>query len=330
MDIFPTQYSVLSSKAIGACIDQQYGFTTTNCRLLIHNVGDTYLLVNETEKYIFKIYRDAHRNLFEIKAELELLNALYDGGAKVARPLPDLKGELIQIFNAAEGKRCGVLFAYAHGSVHSDLTEKQLATVGREMAVIHNISASVALSYPRKVYNSETMLIDPLKRIQPDFVRMEEEYQFLEQTCQLVIKKMEGFNLSNFGNGYCHYDYLPKNFHFQNDDDITFFDFDFAGKGYYVNDLASFYAHFFLNVLFNKMTQEEADRDFKVFLAAYKTVRPISKEEIEAIPYFGFAWWMFYFGFHHDNFEDWSNFFYHPKFIKERVGWLRKWVGWYL
>jgi len=329
-EVFPTQYSVLSSAAIGDHISHHYGLKILNCRLLIHNVGDTYLLVAETEKYIFKVYRDAHRSLNEIKAELELLQALYSGGAKVARPLPDLKADLIQAFNAAEGKRFGVLFAYAHGAVHSDLTQEQLITVGREMAVIHNISASVELSYARPEYNIETTLHYPLKVIQADFESMKEEYAFLKSTCDKLIKRMADFDLTKFSYGYCHYDYLPKNFHFQHDGSVTFFDFDFAGKGHYVNDFASVYAHFFLNVIFNKMTQEEADRDFKTFLDAYKTVRPISEEEIKAIPYFGFAWWMFYFGFHHDNFEDWSNFFYHSRFIRERVGWLRKWAEWYL
>ncbi|NRF38532.1 phosphotransferase enzyme family protein [Pedobacter foliorum] len=330
MQIFPTQYSVLCASAVGDLINQQYGFAKTSCRILIRNVGDTYVLSNENDKYIFKIYRDAHRNLNEIKAELELLNALYKGGAKVARPLADLSGSFIQSFNAAEGIRYGVLFAYAHGSVHQDLSAQDLETVGKEMALIHSISSSVELSWPRKSYGLDTMILDPIKRIKPDFKDMDEEYRYLVQTCARVMKKIEALDLSKFNYGYCHYDFLPKNFHFKDDGSITFFDFDFAGKGHLVNDLASFYAHFFLQVLSNKMTQKEADEDFGVFIAAYRSVRPLSDEELSAIPYFGFAWWIFYFGFHHDNFEDWSNFFYHPRFIKERVSWIKKWADWYI
>jgi len=330
MQIFPTQYSVLVASAIGDFIEQQYGFAKTDCRFLIHNVGDTYILRNEIDNYVFKIYRDAHRSLDEIKAEIELLNALYEGGAKVARPLVDLSGSFIQSFNAAEGIRHGVLFAYAHGSVHQDLSVQDLETVGKEMALIHNISSSVELSWPRKKYDLNSMIVDPLERIKSDFKEMDEEYRYLVQACGQVMKKIESFDLSNFSYGYCHYDFLPKNFHFKDDGSVTFFDFDFAGKGYLVNDLASFYAHFFLQVLSNKMSQEEADKAFGVFIVAYRSVRPVSDEELNAIPYFGFAWWIFYFGFHHDNFEDWSNFFYHPRFIKERVSWIKKWADWYI
>lgn len=330
MQIFPTQYSVLNADAVGKHIEQQYGYTDITCRLLIHNVGDTYVLNHESNRYIFKIYRAAHRNLEEINGEVELLTILHDNGAKVAHPIKDLSGKFIQDFHAAEGTRHGVLFTYAEGYVQTDLSTEQLETVGREIALIHNISAAAQLSWPRKEYNLDTMIVDPLNRIRPDFKGMEEEYQYLVQTSEKVMAKINTFNLEQFSYGYCHYDYLPKNFHFKEDGTVTFFDFDFSGKGYLVNDLASFYAHFFLHVLFNKTTQEQADKDLLTFINAYRSIRPLSDEEVHAIPCFGFAWWIFYFGFHHDNFDDWSNFFYHPRFIKERVGWIKKWYDWYI
>ncbi|ALL07154.1 hypothetical protein AQ505_17665 [Pedobacter sp. PACM 27299] len=328
-DIFPTQYSMLSASALNVFLMQQYGFHDLTCRLLIHNVSDTYILENLCFKYIFKIYRTAHRSLTEIKGEVELLNTLKYGGAKVAFPIEDVHGEFIQSFNAAEGKRYGVLFAFAEGEV-VDMNEAHLTTLGKEMAVVHTLSEGLELAHKRKEYNIDTMLIEPLESIKPAFKGLEEEYAFLEEAVRLVIDKMKALDFNTFGYGYCHYDYLPKNFHFQADGTLTFFDFDFAGKGYLVNDLASLYAHYFLHVLFKKRSQEAADAEFQIFVEGYRTVRPISEEELRAIPYFGFAWWIFYFKFHHDHFEDWSNFFFTPRFIKERVGWLRKWMEWYL
>src|SRR6185437_14212014 len=103
MEIFPTQYSTLSSRALNTFISYRYGFGETSCRLLIRNVSDTYLIENANDKYIFKIYRDAHRKLDEIKGEVELLTILADRAARVSYPLSDLSGEKIQSFNAAEG-----------------------------------------------------------------------------------------------------------------------------------------------------------------------------------------------------------------------------------
>lgn len=330
MDVFPTQYSLLSASAINKVLMEKYGFQDMNCRLLIHNVSDTYILENPSVKYIFKVYRNAHRSLAEIMAELELLNLLKQDGASIAFPIMDLQGSFIQTFNAAEGSRYGVLFSFAQGEVRAQMNELELGTLGKEMAFLHKLTIGMNLKHERKEYNLGTMLFGPLEVIKPAFNGLEAEYAFLESAVQLVAAKIQALDLDTFGYGYCHYDFLPKNFHFQEDGTLTFFDFDFAGKGHFVNDLASLYAHFFLDVLFQKKTQKVADAEFQIFVATYRTVRPLTEEELHAIPLFGFAWWIFYFKFHYENFEDWSNFFFGPRFIKERVGWLRKWMDWYV
>lgn len=147
MPIFPTQYSTLSSIALKDKIQKNYGFAELSCRLLIHNVSDTYLLENQQEKYIFRIYRDAHRKLEEIKAEVELLNILKDNGARVSYPINDLQGSPIQSFQAAEGIRYGVLFSFARGRVVYDLNQPQLEVIGQEMAKIHNLTSTIQLKH---------------------------------------------------------------------------------------------------------------------------------------------------------------------------------------
>jgi len=330
MNIFPTQYSLLSAAALQDVLQELYGFEEMTCRLLIHNVSDTYILENETEHYIFKIYREAHRSLEEIRAEAELLIILRDQGASVSSPVEDLKGNVLQSFNAAEGIRYGILFTYAKGKVCQLMNDQQLETLGLEMAKLHQITSTLELNHQRKEYNVNSLLIAPLEKVSPAFADLPEEYAYLQQTNQKVFSRLSELDTTGFGYGYCHYDFLPKNFHFEDDLKLTFFDFDFAGKGFLVNDLASFYAHFFLQVLSNVVSQQEADRQFKVFLESYQKIKHIKQEEIDSIPYFGYAWWIFYMGFHYENFEDWSNFFFGPRFLKERVGWIKKWVQWYI
>jgi Ser/Thr protein kinase RdoA (MazF antagonist) len=330
MKIFPTQYSLLSAAALKDALEELYGFNSMTCRLLIHNVSDTYILEKPSAQYIFKIYREAHRTLEEIRGEVELLNILREQGASIAYPIKDIKGNQIQSFNAAEGIRHGVLFKYAQGKVYQIMSDGQLATVGREMARIHRITSEVTLKYERKEFNLNTMLTLPLEKLRPAFENLTAEYIYLQETNKKVISWLEQLDLSKFGYGYCHYDFLPKNFHFQDNGNITFFDFDFAGKGHFANDLASFYAHFFLQVMFKASTQDEADRSFNVFIENYRSIRALTDVEIEAIPYFGYCWWVFYLGFQYENFEDWSNFFFSPKFIKERIGLIKTWVNWYI
>jgi Ser/Thr protein kinase RdoA (MazF antagonist) len=330
MAIFPTQYSTLSANALGVFLAEKYNLKDITCRLLIHNVSDTYLLENLTDKYIFKIYRDQHRKLEEIKAEVELLNLIYEQGGSVAHPIGDINGEEIQSFNAAEGTRNGVLFTYALGKVVSNMSDEQLATVGKEMGQLHNITSAIKLKNTRKAYSLETMLLKPLEVFKPAFDDLPDEYLFLEETVHKVAKKIASIDLTDFSYGYCQYDFLPKNFHFAEDGTITFFDFDFAGKGYLINDIASFYVHYFLEVYAGKITQKEADRAFAVFVENYRKVRSLSDDELEAIPYFGFAFWIFYLGFQYENFDDWSSIFFNSNYIKHRTALIKKWTEWYI
>ncbi|KAA5532702.1 phosphotransferase [Taibaiella lutea] len=328
MEIFPAQYSTLSASALNIALQKAYGLNDTTCRLLIRNVSDTYILENETSKYIFKIYRDAHRSLEEIKGELALLNVLKENGAKVAYPITDLEGQQIQHFQAIEGIRNGVLFAYAKGEVAYNLSDEQLALLGTEMAKIHNITSSVELPFYRKEYNVQTTLFDPIKVIRPAFGNLEAEYEYLNNTVSFVAEEMSKLDINKFGYGYCHYDFLPKNFHFENAENITFFDFDFAGKGYLINDITSFFIHYFLENVSNKISVEEAKRCFAVFVAHYSAIRSLSDDELKSIKLFGFGFWMFYFQFHFEQFDDWSSIFFNERFIKGRVALIKQWMEW--
>lgn len=326
MPVFPTQYSVLSSKALQAYLSEHYGFDVINCQLITHNVSDTYRVETASDKYIFKIYRDAHRSYDEIMGEMQLLDYYYQNGASVSYPLRDLSGKWLLSFNAAEGTRYGALFTYAQGKNVYLMSDKQLQLVGSEMAKLHKLSSSVTLTFPRKNYTIASMFLEPLEVIKPAFSEMGEEYAYLVEVAGTAMEELAKLDKSNFSYGYCQYDFLPKNFHFEGEDRLTFFDFDFAGQGYLINDITTFYIHFFLDVHYGKLTREEADRSFNVFLQAYRESKPVSEEEINSIRYFGLGFWLFYFGFHHTNFDDWSNFFYTPTFIKSRVELIKKWM----
>ncbi len=136
------------------------------------------------------------------------------------------------------------------------MNDQQLEVLGKEMAKVHSLSAVIKLSFKRKEFSIDTMLTGPLERIKPAFKGLEPEYEYLTATARLVQDRIAGLALESFGYGYCHYDFLPKNFHFNDRNEITFF--DFAGQGYFVIDLASLYAHYFLLVSQQKISQQEA------------------------------------------------------------------------
>ncbi|MGO4878901.1 phosphotransferase enzyme family protein [Pedobacter psychrotolerans] len=324
--LFPAQYSTLSSAALQAHLIDAYQLPAdTTCRLLIRNVSDTYLLENSESQYIFKIYRDAHRKLDEISGEVSLLNALKADGHSVSYPITDRHNRQIQQFNAIEGLRNGILFTFAPGKVIYDLNETQLHTLGTDIAKLHVSTSAITLSHPRPVFNFQTTLLDPLNSLQPHLKEMPEDFEYLKDIAQRVIQKFKSFDSASFSTGYCHYDLFPKNFHFDEKGKITLFDFDFAGHGYLVNDLMSFLNHYFFHQLNNAITKEQAAKDFNIFLDAYQQVRKLSPDEIDAIPYLGICFHLFFLKFFYDHFDDWSNPFLTPKFTRSRIELIRKW-----
>lgn len=326
MNIFPTQYSTLSAPALGEYIGEKYGFTDLSCRLLVRNVSDTYILVDRSSRYIFKIYRDSHRKLDEIRGEVELLQLLKENNIGVAAPIPDKTGNVIQQFQAAEGIRNGVLFEYAKGKVYIQPSDKQLAIIGRELAAMHNVTANRTLRHPRIVYDTYTTLERPLEIIATRFAELPEEYDYLKKLAAETAKALDALNPSTFSYGYCHYDYMPKNFHLDENDRLTIFDFDWAGRGYLANDLMVFYNQYFFLRDLKLITREEADRCLHVFLQGYRQIRAISAAELAAIPHLGVMFYIYGFGFYEDNFDDFSNTFLGPRFIRERVQFIRRWT----
>jgi len=329
-NIFPAQYSTLSAAALkDYLIDVYLLDPSTTCRLLIKNVSDTYILENQNQKYIFKIYRDAHRKHNEIEAEVELLTILKTNGNSVSYPITDKNGKQIQQFNAIEGLRNGVLFSFAEGKVILDLENAQLVQLGQDIATLHQSTSSIKLNNARPIFNFKTTLFEPLRDLKPHFTGMQKEFEYLTNIADKVVRKFEGFDTSKFSYGYCHYDFLPKNFHFDEAGKITFFDFDFAGEGYLINDLMTFLNHYFFHQLNNLISKEQADKDFETFLNAYQKVRPLTDDELKAIPYLGITFHIFFLKFFYDNYDDWSNAFLTPRYTKHRITLIKKWEEMY-
>lgn len=158
MSIFPTQYSTLSSAALKVFLQKAYGFEILSCKYLLRGVNDHYLIESIDKKFIFRIYRNTHRSLEEIRSELFFLNALREEDIVVSYPINDLNQEQIIKFDAAQGTRYGVLFSYAQGESISLMNDLQLAEFGKELARIHTISSTIVLPFDRQLYDIDTTI----------------------------------------------------------------------------------------------------------------------------------------------------------------------------
>jgi len=331
MNLFPTQYSTLSSTALNERIKLAYNIDNTTTKLLLRGVSDTYLVTNRSPKYILKVYRNCHRSFDEIQGEVELLNILRKNNAKVSFPISDTEGNYIQKFNTGEGPRYGILFSYAEGKASNNLTKNQIRIVGQEMAYNHNITSTIELNYNRPEYNIFSTIHKPLETLKSAFneYNYDTGYKYLQLISEKTIKTFKLIDTNTFSYGYCHYDYLPKNFHFNEEDGFTLFDFDFAGKGYLVNDLMSFQVHYFFQILYGGMSKDDSYNCMKVFINSYRERREISTEELEAIPYLGIMFWIYYLEIQYNGYDDFSNNYFNLTYLKKWINWIEQWENLY-
>ena len=319
--VFPTSYSTLCSLALASLISDKYRLENVQCQFILRGVGDTYIVESDEHRYVLRVYRSSHRSEPQIREETDLLLALKEAGVPVSYPVHDVSGTAIQILDAAEGKRCAVLFTYAPGHSVNMLNERQLYNLGNQMARFHNVSSDFLPGGQRWNFDLETTLYRPIEMLKTAFAADPEGYTWLKRSAGLAEKKLGQLNTSGFSNGYCHYDMLPKNFHFEGDA-VTFFDFDFMGYGWLVNDIMTFWQHLSLDVHFGKTTQGAADKAYAIFIAGYRAFRALSKDELAAVPYLSLGFWVFYSGFHttHDQFY----LFIQPAHLKQRFGFVRQ------
>ena len=320
--IFPGTYSTLSPVSLGLLIAEKYDWSKVQCQFLLRGVSDTYIITTSSGRYILRVYRSSHRDLSQITAEVELLNILRDSGVSVAYPVPDVAGSFVLTVEALEGTRHAVVFSYAQGEVYSALSENKLRLLGREMAKFHNVSTVIQLSGKRWSFDFSSMFTGPLSSIRKYFDIYPDGYAWLQEASAHVQNKLSRLNTSGFSSGYCHFDFLPKNFHFDGDQTITFFDFDFFGYGWLINDIMTFHQHLCLDVQAGRMSERASKESFQIFLRAYREVRAVSDEELSAIPFLSLGFWLFYFGFYttHDQFLP---LLYDPH-LKARVNLIRQ------
>lgn len=300
----PVTYSTLAAGPLSALISKRFGWHDVQCHLLLRGVSDTYNVSTSSGNFVFRVYRNNHRSLSQINAEVEFLLALKSSGVSVSYPLPDREGRHVFSLDAPEGIRHGVVFTHAPGTVCSAPNVRQLKLLGREMAKLHTVSTNLHLASHRWTFDAETTLTKPLTHIKNYFKDYPEEYEWLRRTSEETQNKIAQLDHSVFTSGYCHFDFFPKNFHFQGDDHLTFFDFDFFGYGWIVNDIMTFQQHLWFEVVAGRIQEKIAGEMFKVFVEAYREIRPLSREELSAIPLLSLGFWMFYFGFYttHDQF----------------------------
>jgi len=317
---FPVHYSTLLSCALQEKILTGYPFNGYPlCEFLYRGMNDSYLIKDLSSQYIFKVYRHKWRSLVDVESEIDLLQYLKANGASVSFPIADNKGNAIQTICAPEGERYAALFSYAEGSSPlTDMTVEQSRITGKEFAKIHILTKNRQLKNQRSVLDLITLLDSSSLMIEPFIDDKNNDLTNLAEVIMRLKEKFASVALDELDYGVCHGDFHPANYHISEGNEITIFDFDSCCVGYFAYDIATFY-------YWIVRTYKNARKIMGAFLRGYQEIRKLSELEIELMPYFGSASFIWTIGMQCSNCEIFS-YFVRNNIKNNTIGTLKRFV----
>jgi len=319
---FPTINSTLSPNELGKFIRQKYGLSDkTKCSIFRLAMNHLYIVHDDENKYVFRVYTHNWRTKLEIKEELRLLLHLKETDRQVAYPIADKSNQYIQEIEASEGTRFGVLFSYAKGTKTAKFSQQTSFLIGQALAKVHQSTEGFELN--RVSYNSQNLLIKPVSRTKEFFNKNINEIEFLEKLSAFLTLKIDNIDQQKMRYGSVHLDVWFDNLHIDDEKEITFFDFDFCGNGYLCFDIS----YFLFQLLATNLNEEEYQVKAESFLKGYEAITEISSEEKQFLPFACLAIMTYYISVQCDRFEYWTNIFLNEDHLKRMVGNLKRWIS---
>lgn len=313
---FPVIDSTLSPNHLVAWITEKYGFKIVFCRLLKTNMNHSYRVVADNEHYILRVYNQKHRNIQQVAEEVNLLNKLKDT-VHVSYPILGTTDKFIYEINAPEGNRCAVLFSFAKGNKIRHLTTELNYNIGIESGKLHLSTQNASID--RTNYSIEKLVDWAHQQLSLYISETLEEMKTIK-TCVTVLS--EAFSRFPLRSGVVHLDIWYDNMSIQEDGIVTLFDFDNCGNGWLVLDIG----YYCMQLFYTEPDGAEYEKKKAAFIEGYRSITPVSDEELELIPYVGLAIWIYYLGVQAQRFDNFANIFLSENYIRMMIARVKGWL----
>lgn len=320
MTHFPVSNSNLSATHLGLFLQEKYSLSKdTKCQLIKAGINDTYVVSDNSDQFVFRVYSLNWRTKVAIGEEIKLLQQLKQHNISVSYPLSDDEDNYIQTLNAPEGERFGVLFTFAEGEKLHITSPEAHFQIGQLMARLHKVTNNQKLN--RIDYTPEVILIDSLQKVSHFLNNDTEEIAFMQLAQSYLFDQFANADTSQIRQGVVHLDIWFDNLNITKDNKVTIFDFDFCGNGWLCLDIA-----YYILQLHNIEKYEAKDYQPKVdsFIKGYESITPISAEEKRLIPMLGVSLYFFYLGIQCQRYDNWSNSFLSDNYLKRYINGLVK------
>ena len=316
---FPVIASTLSPEALMNAILPGFEVgAVTECKFFSGGFNDTYRTgTSDGRTYYLRAYRIQWRTLADIQYELDVLNHLKGKGFPAAKPVPYQDGRLFCAVPAPEGTRYLVLFTEAPGPEisYDQEPEKVAQRYGQAVASMHNALDDFSSPYPRFHKDIEHVIDEPLRYVEPFLAQRPHDWAYLRQFAETLRAQILALPAAELEQGVCHGDLQGYHANVAPDGTLTFFDFDCGGYGYRAYDLAVF--------LWCCRLEDAVAVRWEPFLHAYQGTRSINGLDVQAVPLFVCARYLWHMGVHTRNSPDWGIGFLNDKYFDNHLKRLR-------
>lgn len=225
---------------------------THGVRLLQLSENATYLVYSRlsNEKYaVLRISRPGYHTMQELESEMAWLNEINDyTPLMVANPIPGKSGRIIQSIELEGTTYFCVMFEFLEGkepdSENEDIMIRQFRILGETTAYLHRHTQiwNKTKQLHRMTWDYDTLIGAHAAfgnwRKAPELQENPEGKKWIEQSCQVIQKRLEKYGKNEKNFGLIHADLRLSNILMEGEQ-IKVIDFDDCGFGWHLHDLAS-------------------------------------------------------------------------------------------
>jgi Ser/Thr protein kinase RdoA (MazF antagonist) len=299
---FPVIASTLSPAALINDILPGFGISEVKqCQFYSGGFNHTYRIKTiDGNSFYLRVYRFSWRTLADVQYELDVLNHLKHKGFPAIQPVSYINGQYYCEVSAPEGPRILALFTEAPGREisYNDRPAEIAERYGQAVAQMHNALDDFYSPYPRFHLDLTHFIDQPLSNIQPFLAHRPHEWNYLLGFAESLRQRILAAPSEMLEKGCCHGDLQGYHANVDLDGRLTFFDFDCGGYGYRAYDLAVF--------LWCCRLENSVPTRWMPFLNSYQATRSIHERDVQAVPLFVCARYLWHMGVHTQNSPEWG------------------------
>lgn len=238
---FAAHDSNLLATGIADLIREQYSCGQVHhCSLHHRGVNDTFIMRRVgAAPLFFRVYSANWRSDAQIASELAIIEHLARNGVRVSLPLPTRNGEVAIPLVCVEGRRCGVLFESAPGTVvaYEEYSQLEAEWYGKGIGMISRAMATYSGPRVRPSLDTYGLIKGPIRSFGATLSKVGRDPTFFIDAAQLVSNRVEA--LGSLEMAFCHGDLHGQNGSLSGHE-FTYYDFDCCGWGFFGYELSVF------------------------------------------------------------------------------------------